>query len=70
MRAKMPDDSPTGAQDDPGRKTHVETGRDADGVCPYSERRSSIQVAELVFRDGTLVAIRDEPFDFWLPDLN
>ena len=80
-----PDDSPTGAHADvvvvkdkcyifyfthPGRKTHGAATLDKDGVYPYSERRSPIQVAELVFRDGTLAAVRDEPFDFWLPDLN
>lgn len=80
-----PDDSPTGAHADvvvvkdkcyifyfthPGRKTHGAATMDKDGVYPYSERRSSIQAAELVFRDGTLAAVRDEPFDFWLPDLN
>jgi hypothetical protein len=80
-----PDDSPTGAHADvvvvgnksyifyfthPGRKTHDATSLDKDGDHPYSERRSSIQVAELVFRDGTLAAVRDEPFNFWLPDLN
>jgi hypothetical protein len=80
-----PDDYPSGAHGDvvvvgdksyifyfthPGRKTHDEVTLDKDGVYPYSERRSSIQAAELVFRDGTLAAVRDEPFDFWLPDLN
>jgi hypothetical protein len=77
-----PDDSPTGAHADvvvvgdhgyifyfthPGRKTHFEANLDKDGNYPYSEKRSSIQVAELICKDGTLLAIRDEPFDFWLP---
>ncbi|WP_262915108.1 hypothetical protein [Niabella ginsengisoli] len=37
------------------------------GIYPFEERRSSIQVAALEFKEGTLVAKRDEPFDFWLP---
>jgi len=80
-----PDDSPTGAHADvivvgdksyifyfthPGRKTHGAATLDKDGGYPYSEKRSSIQAAELVFRGGTLEAVRDEPFEFWLPGLN
>lgn len=80
-----PGDTPTGAHADvevvgsrsyifyfthPGRKTHSAATLDKDGDYPYSEKRSSIQAAELVYKDGTLMAIRDEPFDFWLPDLN
>lgn len=77
-----PDDSPTGAHADvvvvndkayifyfthPGRKTHFEATLDKDGNYPYSEKRSSIQVAELIYKEGTLTTLRDEPFDFWLP---
>lgn len=76
------DDSPTGAHADvvvvgekayifyfthPGRKTHFEGQMDKDGCYPYSIKRSSIQVAEIVFKDGTLTTLRDEPFDFYLP---
>lgn len=79
-----PDDTPTGAHADvevvgskayifyfthPGRKTHADATLQADGTYPYAEKRSSIQVAELIFRNNTLEAVRDEPFDFWLPDL-
>lgn len=78
------DDSPTGAHADvvvaggkayifyfthPGRKTHFAATMDKDGTYPYSEKRSSVQVAELVYKDGTLTTRRNEPFDFWLPDL-
>ncbi|MEO5889119.1 MAG: family 43 glycosylhydrolase [Ferruginibacter sp.] len=75
-------DSPTGAHADvvvtgdkayifyfthPGRKFHFEGEPDKDGCYTYSNKRTVIQVAELVFKNGTLDAIRDEPFDFWLP---
>ncbi|SDD33775.1 glycoside hydrolase family protein [Niabella drilacis] len=81
-KGRRPDDSPTGAHGDavvaggkayvfyfthPGRKTHFEAKMNASGIYPFEERRSSIQVAALVFKEGTLVAKRDEPFDFWLP---
>jgi hypothetical protein len=77
-----PEDTPTGAHADvvvvgeksyifyfthPGRKTHFEATLEANGTYSYDSKRSSIQVAELVFKDNTLVAVRDEPFDFWLP---
>lgn len=77
-----PEDSPTGAHADvvvvgekayifyfthPGRKTHFTATLQPDGTYTYDEKRSSIQVAELVYKDGTLTALRDEPFDFWLP---
>ncbi|GAO41558.1 family 43 glycosylhydrolase [Flavihumibacter petaseus] len=76
------EDSPTGAHADvvvvgekayifyfthPGRKVHFEGELDKDGTYSYSNKRTSIQVAELVYKDGTLVAVRDEPFDFYLP---
>ena len=32
-------------------------------------RRSSVQVAQLKVVDGQLVSVRDEAFDFFLPDL-
>jgi hypothetical protein len=78
------EDSPTGAHADvvvvgdrafifyfthPGRKVHFEGELDKDGTYSYSNKRTSIQVAEIICKDGTLEAIRDEPFDFWLPDL-
>ncbi len=77
-----PDDSPTGAHADvvvtggkayifyfthPGRKTHFDATLQKDGTYTYDEKRSSIQVAELIYKDGTLTTLRDEPFDFWLP---
>ncbi|SFF01185.1 Glycosyl hydrolases family 43 [Chitinophaga sp. CF118] len=79
---KRPEDIPTGAHGDvvvvddkayviyfthPGRKFHGEDKVNEDGIVPYSRRRSSIQVAELKFENGTLVCDRDAPFDFWLP---
>lgn len=78
------EDSPTGAHADvvvagekayifyfthPGRKVHSEGELDKDGTYSYSNKRTSIQVAEIVYNDGTLATKRDEPFDFWLPDL-
>lgn len=80
---KRPDDTPTGAHGDvvvlgdkayvfyfthPGRKSHAAAELRKDGVLPYEQRRSSIQVAELVVKNGTLICIRDEPFDFRLSD--
>lgn len=77
-----PEDSPTGAHADvvvagekayifyfthPGRKTHFAATLQPDGTYTYDEKRSSIQVAELIYKDGTLTTLRDEPFDFWLP---
>ena len=77
------EDTPTGAHADvvvvgekayvfyfthPGRKTHFEGELDKDGTYSYSNKRTSIQVAALIVKNGTIVAIRDEPFDFWLPD--
>ena len=77
-------DTPTGAHADvvvtgekayifyfthPGRKIHFEGELDKDGDYSYSNKRTVIQVAEIVERSGTLEAIRDEPFDFWLPDM-
>ena len=32
------------------------------------KRRSSVQTAELIVENGMLRAVRDEPFDFFLPD--
>ena len=78
------EDGPTGAHGDvvvvgekayvfyfthPGRKSHQYAPEDKNGYIPFELRRSSIQVAELVFKDGTLVCERDKPFDFYLPDL-
>ncbi len=78
-------DSPTGAHADvvvtgdkafvfyfthPGRKTHfADGGLDKDGCYSYSTKRTVIQVAEIIFKNGTLDVTRDEPFDFWLPDM-
>lgn len=54
----------------PGRKSHLEAHLDAQGFYPERERRSVIQVAELVEKDGTLTCDRDALFDFYLPNLN
>lgn len=82
--SSRPEDGPSGAHGDvivvedrayvfyfthPGRSLHLESEPDADGVVPYSQRRSSLQAAKLEIVDGTLVCDRDRPFDFWLPDL-
>ena len=53
----------------PGRKKHSEAEMDSEGVYPYSIRRSSIQVAELVLKDGTLTCDRDQPFDYFMPEI-
>ncbi|MBE7175864.1 MAG: family 43 glycosylhydrolase [Mucilaginibacter polytrichastri] len=74
------EDTPTGAHADvvitaedkayiiyfthPGRETHFEGELNADGVLPYTKRRSSIQAAELIFENGTLSCDRDKPFEF------
>ena len=82
--SKRPDDTPTGAHGDvvvvgekayifyfthPGRKSHSEGTLNEIGNLPYEKRRSSIQVAELTLKDGTLSCDRDRDFDFGLPDL-
>ncbi|MEO8414259.1 MAG: family 43 glycosylhydrolase [Ginsengibacter sp.] len=50
----------------PGRKTHAGATMRADGIYPFDERRSLIQVAPLEIKNGTLVSDRNTPFDFWL----
>jgi beta-xylosidase len=82
--SNRPEDRPSGAHGDvvvvgekayvfyfthPGRTKHTEAGMDENGVIPYALRRSSIQAAELVIQDGTLVCDREKPFDFRLPDM-
>ena len=52
----------------PGRTSHNEAPLGANGVLPYDLRRSSIQVAQLVFKDGTLTCDHDADFEFYLPD--
>jgi sucrose-6-phosphate hydrolase SacC (GH32 family) len=81
--SKRKDDTPSGAHGDvvvvgekayvfyfthPGREKHTEAKLNEDGNLPYSQRRSSIQAAELRLQNGTLICERDKPFDFWLPD--
>jgi hypothetical protein len=81
--SSRPDDTPSGAHCDvvvtgekayviyfthPGRHTHVDSPADSNGNIPYALRRSSIQCAELLFRDGTLVTDRTNDFDFFLPN--
>ena len=39
------------------------------GIGDYLKRRSSVQVAELRVVDGMLTSVRDEPFEFDLPDM-
>tara|TARA_R110000868_G_scaffold82268_3_gene232413 strand:+ start:12340 stop:13359 length:1020 start_codon:yes stop_codon:yes gene_type:complete len=78
--SKRKDDSPMGAHGDvlvfddkayifyfthPGRKSHLQTD---DSQSFYNNHRTAIQVAPLVFENGTLISNRDVPFDFWLPD--
>lgn len=78
------DDTPSGAHGDvvvvndkayvfyfthPGRKRHTESPPDNNGNVPYSLRRSSIQVAELLNENGTLICNPAADFDFWLPDI-
>ena len=77
-----PEDTPTGAHGDvvtvndkayvfyfthPGRKFHFDSKLDSDGALSYSDKRSSIQVGELIFENGTLICDRDNPFNFYLP---
>lgn len=84
-KGTRPDDTPTGAHADvvvvgdkayvfyfthPGRKIHGEATLEPNGTYSYDSKRSSIQVAELVLKNGTLQVLRDEPFDFWLPHVN
>lgn len=40
-----------------------------DGNLFWTNHRTSIQAAPLELVNGTLVADRDKPFDFWLPDM-
>lgn len=77
-----PDDHPSGAHGDvlvegdkafvfyfthPGRSKHNDSPNGPDDIVPFTLRRSSIQVGELVFKDGTLICNRDN-FNFFLPD--
>lgn len=80
---KRQDDTPQGAHADvvvtennayivyfthPGRVNHTnDGGQDKNGNLTYSAKRSSIQVANLEFENGTLTCDRDKPFNFWLP---
>lgn len=74
------DDRPTGAHADvlvfgekayifyfthPGRDSHLKTDPNKSF---YENHRTAIQVAPLYLQEGTLIAPRDQPFDFWLPD--
>ena len=52
----------------PGRSSHSESPMDKNGVTPYELRRSSIQVAPLQFKDGTLTCDHESDFEFYLPD--
>ena len=81
--SSRPEDTPSGAHADvvvtnhrayifyfthPGRTSHNEAPLGENGVLPYDLRRSSIQVAQLVFKDGTLTCDHDADFEFYLPD--
>jgi hypothetical protein len=84
--SNRPDDKPSGAHGDvvvvdnrayifyfthPGRRSHSEATLDEDGTLAFSERRSSIQVAQLEVVDGLLkVKDRDQSFHFFLPDMD
>lgn len=84
--SNRPDDKPSGAHGDvvvannqayifyfthPGRKSHSKATLDEHGKYPVNEKRSSIQVAELIVKNGILeVKDRNRPFHFYLPDLN
>ena len=79
------DDKPQGAHGDvvvlgdkayvfyfthPDRSLHTEHPFDRDrNMMDYIYRRSSMQVAPLYIENGTLVAPRDQHFDFFLPNL-
>lgn len=53
----------------PGRTIHISGELDKKGVLPYSQRRSSIQAAELKVVNGQLICPdRDLDFDFYLPN--
>ena len=45
-------------------------GRSDDPLGSHLSRRSSVQAAALRVEDGRLVVVRDEPFDFYLPELD
>lgn len=51
----------------PGRDAHLFYSMDAQGIIPFQERRSSIQVAQLEVQQGDLVCDRNKPFRFFLP---
>lgn len=53
----------------PERKFHLEDKPDEYGNLPYKLRRSSAQVAELLVKDGKLIADQSADFDFYLPDV-
>ena len=53
----------------PGRQHHTQQSHDMNGNIPYQQRRSSIQVAELVIENEELtVKDRDKPFEIYLPN--
>lgn len=53
----------------PGRSEHTKASTGDMGIIPFKERMSLIQVAPLVIKDGTLVADREAPFDFYMPSM-
>ena len=48
---------------------HPTQTKENDLMGTHLSRRSSVQAAELMVRDGKLAANRDEPFDFFLPSV-
>jgi hypothetical protein len=51
-------------------ETHFKATLYADAKCPYDEKRSAIQVAELVVNIGIPeLKGRKKPYNFYLPDL-
>lgn len=47
---------------------HPTQKKEDDPLGSHLSRRSSLQTAELKVIDGRLCAVRDEPFDFYLPE--
>lgn len=83
-RSQRPDDGPSGAHGDvvvfgdkayiiyfthPGRISHNIAPEDRDGFISLNLKRSSLEVAALCFQGDSLIAERDNKFDFWLPNL-
>jgi hypothetical protein len=83
-RSKRKEDGPSGAHGDvvvvgdkayvfyfthPERESHLKGYPGEDGQIPYQLRRSSAQVAELLIKDGLLIADQSDGFNFYLPNM-